>query len=74
MWCGLNRSVPQTRFNAARFRELFRTAAETVGGTSREDWDTQIAFLGSADGAEYDRRLGLGERFESVRRKLNDFV
>jgi hypothetical protein len=72
MWCSQNKSVPHTWFEAARFRELFRTAAETVGGTAREAWDTQIAFLRSADGAEYDRRLG--ERFESVRRKLNDLV
>jgi hypothetical protein len=72
MWCSLNKSVPQTWFNAARFRELFGTAAETLGGAAREVWDTDIAFLGSADGAEYDRRLR--ERFESVRRKLNDFV
>lgn len=72
MWCNLNKSVPQGWFNEARFRELFRAAAETVGGSAREAWDTQIAFLRSADGAEYDRRLG--ERFESVRRKLNDLV
>jgi Protein of unknown function (DUF2442) len=72
MWCGQNKSVPQAWFNAAQFQELFRAAAETVGGTAREAWDTQMAFLHSADGAEYDRRLG--ERFESMRRKPNGFV
>jgi hypothetical protein len=69
MWCGQNRSVPQTWFNADRFRELFHAAAETVGEDARKAWNTQIAFLRRADGAEYDRRLG--EKFESVRRKLN---
>ena len=72
MWCSHNKSVPQKWFNAARLQELFRVASETVGGTVRDAWDTQIAFLNSADGPEYDRRLG--ERFESVRRKLNHFA
>jgi hypothetical protein len=72
MWCSQNRSVPQTWFNSARFRELFGAATETVGGTTREAWEIQVAFFSSADGAEYDRRLL--ERFESVRRKPNDFV
>jgi len=72
MWSSLNKTVPQTWFREARFQELFRAARDTVGGTDRAVWDTQLEFLRSAEGAEYGRRLG--ERFESVGRKLDDFV
>ena len=67
MWCGQNRSVPQSWFSPARFQELFRTAAEVMGGTARQTWDAQMSFLRSAGGAQYDRQLF--ERFEAVRQK-----
>jgi hypothetical protein len=70
MWCGENKSVPQTWFNVARFQALFSVAAEAVGETAGQTWATQMSFLRSADGAEYDRQLL--ERFESVRRKPDE--
>lgn len=67
MWCGQNRSVPESWFSEERLKSLFRVVAEAIGGTTREAWDAHILFLRSDEGAEYDRRLF--ERFEAVRQR-----
>lgn len=69
LWCSRNGSVPQSWFNDARFRNLFGTVAETFGEAAKEARETDIVFLDSAEGAEYNSRLH--EVFESVRRKAN---
>jgi len=65
MWCGQNRSVPQSWFSPARFQELFRAAADVIEESARQNWDAQMSFLRGADGAQYDQQLF--ERFEAVR-------
>ena len=67
MWCGQNRSVPESWFSEERLKSLFRVVAEAIGGTTREVWDAHILFLRSDEGAEYDRQLF--ERFEAVRQR-----
>ena len=66
MWCGQNASIPQTSVSDARVQVLFRAALEAPGGTGHPAWDGHIAFLRSAQGTEYDRKLL--ERFEAIRR------
>lgn len=70
MWCGQNRSVPESWFGAERFRALFHAAVEAIGETTRHAWDAHILFLRSEEGAEYDRRLS--GRFEAIRTKRDE--
>src|SRR6266849_3168392 len=72
MWCGQNGSVPKSWFSPERLRELFRAVAEVIGGTARQTWDGQMAFLRRADGVQYDRQLF--ERFEGVRQKRDELA
>lgn len=65
MWCGQNGSVPSSWFARARFQELFRVAAQLSGEPIRLKWDTQMAFLGSPEGARYDEQLF--QAFEMLR-------
>jgi hypothetical protein len=69
MWGGQN-GVPQLWFGAERFQSLFRTAAEAIGGTTRQAWDEHISFLHGEEGAKYDRLLF--ERFEVERKKRDE--
>jgi len=70
MWAGQNESLPSSWFSGARFRPLFRAAADVMGGTARQTWDAPMAFLQSADGARYDGQLF--ERFEMIRKGRGD--
>ena len=70
MWCGQNGSVPQSWFSAARFQELFRVAAESIGETANQSWDPQMSFLRGSDGIQYDQQLF--ERFEAVRKNRDE--
>jgi hypothetical protein len=47
MWAGQNESLPSSWFSGARFRPLFRAAADVMGGTARQTWDAPMAFLQS---------------------------
>jgi hypothetical protein len=68
MWCGQNGFVArQSWFSPARFQELFRVAAEVAEGEARQSWDSQMTFLRSVDGAQYDQQLL--DMFEAVRQK-----
>jgi hypothetical protein len=68
MWCGQNGFVArQSWFSPARFQELFRVAAEVAEGEARQSWDSQMTFLRSVEGAQYDQQLL--DMFEAERQK-----
>ena len=54
MWCGQNATTPLT---SAQLQSVFHAAAETIGRTAKQAWDIHMAFLRSADGAQYDQQL-----------------
>lgn len=67
MWCGQNQSVPHSWFSPERLRELFRAAVGVIGEPERQARGSQMAFLESEGGVEYDRQLF--ERSEAIRKK-----
>jgi len=66
MWCSQNGSVPESWFGAERFQQVFSAASGVITGVARGQWDTQVEFLRSVDGAKYDQVLL--ERFEAARK------
>jgi len=67
MWCNQNASVPESWFEAERFRAIYLSATDAIAGGARPQWDVQIAFLRSDEGLKYDRQLS--ERFEARRKR-----
>lgn len=58
-WCKQNRPGLVEWMTPDRFQILMRSAAEaTWGMNGGKDWSAQIAFLRSADGAEYTVKFG----------------
>jgi hypothetical protein len=69
MWCSFNRPALQEWLNPMRLGELRRAATGAIWGTTgRGAWSAQVAFLSTADGNEYDKRLF--EAFNVLRQNL----
>jgi hypothetical protein len=71
MWCSFNRPTLEEWLNPVRLGELRRTATGAIWEVADQGaWNGQVAFLSTADGDEYDRRLF--ETFNIQRQNLAD--